>query len=360
MKLAIYSILHMCVDGVCAFGMFRCFVSGESGYLAILVYNFCAFALQMPFGLLLDVIGGNTSAKRYCPIVDMAALCASLGVVLTLVGACTNPAILGIGNALFHVGGGVGTIREDRAGSRKGQDLGVFVAPGALGLYIGTLLGKQGAAVGVSATVCGMVVLMICLMVLLLVKSVPAMQKSAERRRKVMPYTKTPEQYTAMSALGLAAVTICCFLVVVLRSYVGMAVTFPWKTTMVMSTLAVLCVVAGKMAGGFCSARVGQHKTIWISLLCAAVCFALGSIPLFGLLALFFFHMTMPVTLYMLAEAMPKMSGFAFGLLTFGLFLGFLPIYLGSIRQYPAGALGAAGSVLSLLLLLFGEKKMIN
>lgn len=351
MKLAIYSILHMCVDGVCAFGMFRCFVSGESGYLAILVYNFCAFALQMPFGLLLDVIGGNTSAKRYCPIVDTAALCASLGGVLTLVGACTNPAILGIGNALFHVGGGVGTIREDRAGNRKGQDLGVFVAPGALGLYIGTLLGKQSAAAGVSATVCGTVVLMICLMVLLLVKS--AGNISA-------PCTKTHDSCTAMSALGLAAVTICCFLVVVLRSYVGMAVVFPWKTTMVMSTLAVLCVVAGKMAGGFCSARVGQHKTIWISLLCATVCFALGSIPLFGLFALFFFNMTMPVTLYMLAEAMPKMPGLAFGLLTFGLFLGFLPVYLGSIRQYPAGVLGAAGSVLSLLLLLFGEKKMIN
>ena len=50
----IYSILHMFVDGICAFAMFGRFVNNGSGDAYFLIYNFCAFALQMPFGAMLD------------------------------------------------------------------------------------------------------------------------------------------------------------------------------------------------------------------------------------------------------------------------------------------------------------------
>ena len=45
--------------------------------------------------------------------------------------------------------------------------------------------------------------------------------------------------------------------------------------------------------------------------------------------AVFLFNMTMPVTLWAVARIMPGAKGFTFGLLTFGLFLGFLPSWLG-------------------------------
>ena len=56
-----------------------------------------------------------------------------------------------------------------------------------------------------------------------------------------------------------------------------------------------------------------------------------------GVLAVFLFNMTMPVTLWAAAKVMPGAKGFAFGLLTFGLFLGYLPSYLGwgSILSAP-------------------------
>ena len=138
---AIYSVLHLLVDGMCALAMFGRFLPRGNGHLYILLYNFCAFSLQMPFGVALDALCGSGKERRG----EVPFLFAAAGVLCTIAGVFTHPVILGIGNALFHVGGGVGTIREDTAKGQKGRWLGIFVAPGALGLYLGTLSGKNGS-----------------------------------------------------------------------------------------------------------------------------------------------------------------------------------------------------------------------
>ena len=51
-----YSILHLLVDGICAFAMFAIFLPQREGMLFLILYNFCAFALQMPFGVILDML----------------------------------------------------------------------------------------------------------------------------------------------------------------------------------------------------------------------------------------------------------------------------------------------------------------
>jgi len=119
---AYYAILHLFVDGICALAMFGVFIPREDGYLSMLLYNFCAFALQMPFGVLIDLIasdGGQDTAKPKAggkrgwkwQGADIAFLTAAAGVACTIAGAVSHPIVLGIGNALFHVGGGVGTIQ---------------------------------------------------------------------------------------------------------------------------------------------------------------------------------------------------------------------------------------------------------
>jgi len=70
-------------------------------------------------------------------------------------------------------------------------------------------------------------------------------------------------------------------------------------------------------------------------------------IPIFGLLALLCFNMTMPLTLYALWRRFPEYPGTVFGSLTLALFLGFLPSCFGV--NIPIG--GVFGSILSLLLL---------
>jgi len=91
----------------------------------------------------------------------------------------------------------------------------------------------------------------------------------------------------------------------------------------------------------------------------AAACYSFCGQVAVGWLALFCFNMTMPVTLYLLVRRFPELSGFSFGLLTFGLFLGFLPVYFEYTLPVPGGLLGMLGSLISLLLLqiVIGKRK---
>lgn len=315
METAIYSALHFLVDFLCAHAMFLRFLEGPEGYIGILIYNFCAFALQMPLGALLDSLSDR---RKHIPEGT-----AALGVALTILGSFTHPAVLGLGNAAFHVGGGIGVIHEDHARRWNGRGLGVFVAPGALGLFLGGQL-----SVDITCILAGIMLLM----------TLPLFRMP---QRKVVIPERSPTQNALIPLL-------CCFLVVILRSYVGLAVVFPWKTGFGMGLLAVCAVVLGKVAGGFSAVRFGTRNTVLISLALSAVCYLLGNQPVCGIMALFFFNMTMPVTLYELALRFPELPGFSFGVLTFGLFLGFLPVALG--WNLPVG--GVLGSLISLALLL--------
>lgn len=304
---AVYASLHFLVDGVCAWAMLGYLAAGSA---EILIYNFCAFALQLPLGAVLDRLGG----KR------MPLFFAGTGCALTLLGAFSHPALLGLGNALFHVGGGVDVIREDTRKNHRGQDLGIFVAPGAMGLFLGGLLaGKMPLLL---LPVAGAMALLLCMV-------------------------QSPGNFsTGPSQKPPVFLTVCCFAVVVLRSFVGFQVVFPWKTGP-LAFAAVGAVVLGKMAGGVLAARFGAKPVTLISLSAAAVCYALGDIPVFGLMALLCFNMTMPLTLYALWRRFPEYPGSCFGALTLALFLGFLPVCFG--LRLPIG--GVLGSMLSLLLL---------
>ena len=334
-----YALMHFFVDFICAWAVFHAFRDGPGGYWNLLVYNFCAFALQMPLGALLDLARGSVvEGKRRW----LAFVWSCLGTALTLVGALLHPAVLGTGNALFHVGGGMDVIQEDFRRNRKGSALGLFVAPGALGLYLGTWLGKSGT---------GMILLVIPALLL------AALLIVIFRNKRVV---LEPAAIPAKPGTKIPALVLCCFLVVVLRSWVGLAVTFPWKEQPLLGLLSVVCVAGGKVLGGVASARWGIERTVKWSLLLASCCYLLGEIPGFGLGALVLFNMSMPVTLYLLAVNLPGLYGFSFGLLTFGLFLGFLPVYAGLELPVSGRLLGMAGSLASLVLLTAAGKAADN
>ena len=332
MLTGLYAAMHFLVDFLCAWAMFGFFQSGQDAYLNILIYNFCAFALQMPFGTLMDLLSAGKSRKW------MAFGCAAMGATLTVIGTLTHPAVLGVGNALFHVGGGLDVILEDFSRKRGGRNLGVFVAPGALGLYFGTQLGKGG--ITFTPLICAGVILAVCAGLLV---------KNQQKRAEV-----TVDHSAKEGKIPL--LVICCFVVVILRSFTGFAAGFRWKSIEVLGFLAVAVTAAGKAVGGFLSARFDPGKTMTVTLLMAGMCFLLGENPVFGILALLLFNMSMPVTLYLLAQYLPNSPGFSFGLLTFALFLGFLPIYFGVSLPASGGVIGAVGSVLSAVLLVFGWK----
>lgn len=350
-QIGIYSGLHFLVDFLCAASMFGSFIKSGQGYLWIIIYNFCAFALQMPLGIILDSVD-DRHMKRSVAQYTMFA-----GVLLTVLGTFFNPVILGLGNAMFHIGGGVGTVREDAAGNYRGAGLGVFVAPGALGLYTGTLLSKGGWSVYCRTT--GIVAAGILIWVLICdgyeSRKIPLQTGKDERCFRGESFYLLPKHLEGVAS-GRNCRWLLCFLVVILRSYVGMAVIFPWKTTLSAGMFCTLAVVMGKVSGGFLAAKVGIKKAASSSLVFAAILYLLSDIEAAGILALFFFNMSMPMTLYLLVKKYPQAAGFSFGLLTFALFLGFLPIYLEVGNISDGRLIGCAGSVISLVLLALAEK----
>ena len=98
--------------------------------------------------------------------------------------------------------------------------------------------------------------------------------------------------------------------------------------------------------------RFGALKTTCITLGLSAALYPLSSQPVLGTLAVFFFNMTMPITLWAVAKILPGSKGFAFGLLTFGLFAGYLPSVYGLPSPLDSGWVCGAVALVSLLLML--------
>ncbi len=289
-RTALYSAAHFWVDLSCALLVLGTLSGAPSFGLCLLLYNFCAFAMQMPLGLLADRLDRNSLlAAGGCGLVAAAYL---------LPWSIAASVTAGMGNALFHLGGGVDVLN---AGGNRAAALGVFVSPGAAGLFLGTLLGRRSVP-PLWLGPAGLLVLAALL---------------ADR---------TPSGNAELSAAPRARL-VPLFLVVVLRSYMGMNQPFPWKAAWAVPL--TLALVLGKTAGGFAMDRLGPRRASAWSLGAAAALYLAASLPLPGLAAVFLFNMTMPVTLWAAARMLPGAKGFSFGLLTFGLFLGFLPSYLG-------------------------------
>lgn len=360
--LVIYSILHFIVDGVCAFAMFGEY--GADGANAYLFYNLCAFALQMPIGALIDLVTAKMPGKYIAQKRFYSAVTA-LGVIVTLAGMYAGPLALGFGNALFHEGGGVTSIAEDRRHEMKGRGLGIFVAPGAMGLFVGKIVSEftslrlYAQSFWIIISILLLLASVVCLYYderhFLFIETVNEKDgsdtKNAVKEEKNNILSRMAENNSNAknkeSIIMLLLASLGCFAVVIIRSYVGLAVAFDWKSGLTLSFLAVLAVVFGKVAGGFAAAKFGDLKTVLVSLFLAAVCFVFSDIAVFGLLALFLFNMTMPITLYMLVRRMSGLPGFSFGLLTLGLFLGFLMVYCGVALPVSGRFIGCFGSIVS-------------
>jgi len=350
--ISIYSGTHFLVDFACAFLMFSAIRQSPEWFTCILIYNFCAFAMQMPIGIVADKISRN----NFVAGLGTAMVAAGYGIVLLpsaagsglagapLAGALTAAplaaaAVIGLGNAMFHVGGGVDFLNVSE---NKSAALGIFVSPGAFGVFFGTMLGRAGSAIVVP------------ILVALLAAALLIFPMSRIRGGNVPPNAPFSPEVPPK----LFAAVIGLFAVVCLRSYVGLSIDFPWKGVGYWG-LALVCASAfGKTIGGFLFDKFGGIKTATITLGAASLLFLLPHVPIAGVSSILLFNMTMPITLWLVAKCIPGAKGFSFGLLTFALFLGFLPVYLGTAA--PPFWLYAILSAISLALLMFALNRFNN
>lgn len=330
-SVALYAAAHFFVDCISAY-LILGRLSGKDHFSEmILIYNFCAFALQMPLGAFADQMVTCTWLSA-----------AGMG-LLTLLSVSASsvvryPAVLavltGIGNALFHIGCGTQVLRTERDNCR---DSGLFVSTGAIGLFLGSRCANME-----SGKLWHAVPSIFCFLFFILIAA-DAMKK--QRNPASM------ESSDNCSVINWVICLICpgiLFLTVVLRSFLGSIVSFPWRKEY--AAALVCCIALGKMLGGVISDLFGERRTIQVSLLLAAVLFLVSEFPGAGLAAMLLFNMTMPVTLVCLSRIIGK-PGLAFGILTFALFVGYLPLPFGFAPSSFKPLLYAAISMLSLVLM---------
>lgn len=329
-----YALAHFFVDFSCAYFIFSLLNGTSQWIFCLLIYNFCAFALQMPIGIISDKLNKNRYlAALGCVLIMSSSLFASIPFVLS--------AIAGLGNALFHIGAGRDVLSRAQ---QRFSALGVFVSPGAAGLYLGILWGKKALLPTIS------VLGVLFIVSLIIFFCIPMLYDDTRLRNtslKVSLHRKS----------SLLFILFCLLAVVCLRSFIGMSLSFPWKREGYFALILTVSVVFGKASGGVLADRFGAFKVSYISLsLCVLLSFFYKT-PICGILAIFFFNMTMPITLGAVTKLFPSALGFGFGLLTFGLFLGFIPIIIGSSSTMILPYGFAAACIISIILLYFGLKE---
>ena len=285
----LYALGHLLMDGLCAATVFGPLAQVPDRTTLLLVYNTLAFSTQCLVGLAADRV------RRH-------RLSAALALGLTLLGfllpapPMVRIVLIAGGNSLFHVAGGAHTLEQSRG---KAGPLGVFVAPGAVGLVLGTMWPGLGPVFAAATGLCAVGLLLV---------SEPPRQSPAS---------------AGQLDTGVLIPVLLLTAAVAVRAIGGSVVSFPWKTGRLWSLVTVLCVFAGKTAGGFVCDGLGPKKAAWISLPPAAVLIAFcGSWALPSLLGQLALNLTMPITLYLLYRLMPEAPGFAFGLAAAALWPG--------------------------------------
>lgn len=311
-KLSLYSILHFLVDLVCCYTVISIVLLSNNLFLGSLLitvcYNFSAFALQAPIGLIVDYFDKTKLFQIFSFVLLMLGLYISDSNFMIL--SCV---LMGIGNSLFHVSFGVDILNEK---TTKSSYLGIFISTGALGVSLGTFLANNKLDL----------YLIFMILLLLSIFILSYMYKYG----KPLNHTKCDIDFSILNENKV--IILILMFIVVLRSYMGGKIGINFGLDSILSPIFVIIIntlplVLGKAFGGILADRYGFKNTILYSLGISAVfsgLYYLTGNMFCAIITIFTFNMTMPITLYLIKEVISCSKGFAFGLLTFSLYIGYL------------------------------------
>jgi len=332
-NLTVYGITHAAIDATCAALIFSIpaiqSTSAPDFFWLVILYNILAFGLQSILGLITDYF-------------QSPKLVAFLGCVLTIISVAIfsiEPVLavilVGIANALFHVGAGSISLNLT---PRKATAPGIFVAPGVIGILVGTLIGKTGSYVAWQ-----FILLLVVLAVFIWFVKPPNIDYS---RRSV-------EQKNTVNYFG--AILFLVLLSISVRSLVGAVLVFPWKSEMILLIILTAAVVLGKSMGGILADKFGWMRIGIGSLLLSIPLLVFGAnTPLLAIVGIFLFNITMPITLVVLSNILPGRPAYAFGLTCLALIFGVLPVF-SSLKEFlGSGSIILLTVIISSVALYYG------
>jgi FSR family fosmidomycin resistance protein-like MFS transporter len=307
-NLSVYGSAHALVDAACAAAVSSLLQADQLGirtfFNLVVLYDTAAFALQSPFGMLID----RWRMPKQFAIIGCLLTAASM---IFLHMPYLAIGLAGIGNALFHAGGGVVSLNLI---PEKAVIPGLFVAPGAIGICLGMLFGKGGHFITWPLA-----------LLLLVAGGLIALIGHPEIGYDTGPGLRSGRAVTYDHA---ALIIILLLLSIAIRSLVGLALDFPWKLDIPLLLLLTLAVFSGKALGGIVGDRFGWLPTVVTGLVLSAPLLAFGAeYPYVAILGIFLFNLTMPVTLAAIANMLPGRAGLAFGLTTLALIIGAYPTF---------------------------------
>lgn len=303
-----YALAHLVVDAACAFLVLGVLDIGSQPILSLLIYNFLAFVLQVPIGIMVD----KFLNPKFAALFGLMLVACSFLFWNTMFAALV---LAGVGNALFHVGGGSLILSLE---VKKATYAGLFVAPGGIGLAIGTYLSISHL---VSSLLLFPMVLIVACLFLYFVQ-IPLFNRVSVEKGT------TNWDYLIVSLILIP---------IIVRSLIGLSMDFPWRENQNLLWMLIAAIALGKVFGGMLSDKFGLFKVGVGGMLVSAPLLAFfHSVPLLGILGVFVLNFTMPVTLIAIWSLMPNRRGLSFGLTTAALFVGALPVILGKSVWFQA------------------------
>jgi FSR family fosmidomycin resistance protein-like MFS transporter len=274
---------HLLVDAVCA----AVIVGSSTPELpaVFILYNTFAFSTQCVVGLITDRLG---HCKTLAPVACLwVALCGVIPLPPT-VGAV----LIGMGNSLFHVSAGSEVLEHSEG---KAAPLGLFVAPGALGVFAGKAFPELRPVLCVLLILSGIWLLV---------------ENRIDRGQTVSSYN-----YKEGQSKELLPTALLLLLAVMTRAIGGAVAGGAGQTAFWKSLVIVICVFAGKSLGGLASDRLGIRRVTVISIpLAAFLILIAGRCFVAGAVGQFLLNLSMPITLFLIYRCLPNAPGFAFGL----------------------------------------------
>lgn len=296
--------------------------------LGFLIYNVIAFGLQPILGFYCDNHPSFPMGIAGCLIVT-AGLAAIVFPWAALI-------ICAIGNACFHIGGGIDSLIFSNG---KMYRSGIFVSSGAIGVTLGTYTGQLPYGV-------------VLVPFILMITSVMFLFISTKKQKQPGSY-----EFHLASHLSPVIIILLAFIAIMIRSYAGSIIPMNWKTGAYIFFPGI-CACFGKVSGGFLGDKFGARTIGVLALFLSIPLLYFGeNTALISMAGIVLFNMTMPITLCTMASVLKHNPGLTFGLTTLALLCGSIPTYFISVSPVSARILVISFTLLSAFCTFISIKK---
>lgn len=306
-NLFVYWITHALVDLICAWVIFSIWkmklVSADTFFYLVVLYNILAFWFQSIFWIITDFIKKpRETAFLWCLFTGISGFIFQIYPIIAIIFAW-------IWNALFHVWWWSISLNLT---PNKATAPWIYVAPWAMGLFIGTFLWKWG---NFNALVF-IIILFIFSILMYVINNVE------------IDYNKKEKQLSKLDFFWLIIIFI--LLSVTIRSFIWLSIAYPWKSDFNLVIILISAVVLWKWLWWILADKFWWIR-VWVGALVLSIPFLLFGYnnAISWIIWMFLFNITMPITLVALSNILPGRSAFAFWLTCIALLMWALPVLFG-------------------------------